>query len=104
MRNAVINGGSPKEDVLGVLTGVWNEYDDREWHVVKTPFMVALTATLNAGPQILPVAPPRTSLLSWANAEHSGSLVLKAKDKNFSLPENAVVQAIMFGTIGDRNG
>lgn len=104
MRNAVINGGSPKEDVWGVLTGVWNEYDDREWHVVKTPFMVALTATLNAGPQILPVAPPRTSLLSWANAEHSGSLVLKAKDKNFSLPENAVVQAIMFGTIGDRNG
>lgn len=104
MRNAVINGGSPKEDVLGVLTGVWNEYDDREWHVVKTPFMVALTATLKAGPQILPVAPPRTSLLSWANAEHSGSLVLKAKDKNFSLPENAVVQAIMFGTMGDRNG
>lgn len=104
MRNAVINGGSPKEDVCGVLTGVWNEYDDREWHVVKTPFMVALTATLKAGPQILPVAPPRTSLLSWANAEHSGSLVLKAKDKNFSLPENAVVQAIMFGTIGDRNG
>ena len=104
MRNAVINGGSPKEDVWGVLTGVWNEYDDREWHVVKTPFMVALTATLKAGTQILPVAPPRTSLLSWANAEHSGSLVLKAKDKNFSLPENAVVQAIMFGTIGDRNG
>lgn len=104
MRNAVINEGSPKEDVCGVLTGVWNEYDDREWHVVKTPFMVALTATLKAGPQILPVAPPRTSLLSWANAEHSGSLVLKAKDKNFSLPENAVVQAIMFGTIGDRNG
>lgn len=104
MRNAVINGGSPKEDVLGVLTGVWNEYDYREWHVVKTPFMVAMVATLKAGPQILPVAPPRTSLLSWANAEHSGSLVLKAKDKNFSLPENAVVQAIMFGTIGDRNG
>jgi hypothetical protein len=104
MRNAVINGGSPKEDVWGVLTGIWNEYDDHEWHVVKTPFMVVLTATLKAGPQILPVAPPRTSLLSWANAEHSGSLVLKAKDKNFSLPENAVVQAIMFGTIGDRNG
>ena len=104
MRNAVINGGSPKEDVWGVLTGVWNEYDDREWHVVKTPFMVAMVATLKAGPHILPVAPPRTSLLSWANAEHSGSLVLKAKDKNFSLPENAVVQAIMFGTIGDRNG
>ncbi len=104
MRSCIINGSSPMIDALGVLTGVWNEYDDREWHVVKTPFMVAMTATLKAGPQILPVAPPRTSMLSWANAEHSGSLVLKAKDKNFSLPENAVVQAIMFGTIGDRNG
>lgn len=104
MRSANINGNSPKEDIWGVLTGVWNEYDEREWHVVKTPFMVAMTATLKAGSQILPVAPPRTSLLSWANAEHSGSLVLKAKDRNFSLPENAVVQAIMFGTIGDRNG
>lgn len=104
MRNALINMNSQKEDVLGVLCGVWNEYDDREWHVVKTPFMVAMTATLPAGPQILPVAPPRTSMLSWANAEHSGSLVLKAKDRNFSLPENAVVQVVMFGTTGERNG
>ena len=101
MRSAQINGNIPKEDVLGVLTGVWNEYDERDWHVVKTPFMVAMTATLKAGPQILPVAPPRTTLLSWANAEHSGSLVLKAKDKNFSIPENAVVQVVMFGTMGD---
>jgi hypothetical protein len=104
MRSGIINANSPKEDVWGALTGVWNEYDDHEWHVVKTPFMVALTATLKAGPQILPVAPPRTSLLSWANAEHSGSIVVKAKDRNFTLPEKSVVQVIMFGTIGDNYG
>lgn len=104
MRNAHINGASPKEDVWGVLTGIWNEYDDREWHVVKTPFMVAMTATLDAGPQILPVAPPRTSILHWANASNAGSCVLKARDKNFTLPEKSVVQVIMFGTIGDNNG
>ena len=102
MRNAVINGGSPKEDVWGVLTGVWNEYDDREWHVVKPPFMVAMTATLDAGPQILPVSPPRTCILKWANATASGSCVLRAKDRNFTLPERAVVEVIMLGTIGDR--
>lgn len=102
MRNAVINGGSPKEEVWGVLTGVWNEYDDREWHVVKTPFMVAMTATLDVGPQILPVAPPRTCILKWANATASGSCVLRAKDRNFTLPERAVVEVIMLGTIGDR--
>ena len=103
MRNALINMNSQKEDVWGVLCGIWNEYDDREWHVVKTPFMVAMTATLDAGPNILPVTPPRTSLLSWANSEHSGSIVVKAKDRNFTLPEKSVVQVIMFGTIGDNN-
>lgn len=104
MRNGIINAGSSKEDVWGVLTGIWNEYDEREWHVVKTPFMVAMTATLDAGPNMLPVTPPRTSLLSWANSAHSGSLVLKAKDRNFTMPEKAVVQVLMFGTIGDKNG
>lgn len=104
MRSALINSGSKKEDIYGVLTGVWNEYNDREWHVVKTPFFIAMTATLDAGPNMLPVTPPRTSLLSWANSAHSGSLVIKAKDRNFTMPEKAVVQVIMFGTIGDNNG
>lgn len=104
MRSAIINSGSKKEDIYGVLTGVWNEYNDREWHVVKTPFFIAMTATIDAGPNILPVTPPRTSLLSWANSAHSGSLVIKAKDRNFTMPEKAVVQVIMFGTIGDNNG
>ena len=104
MRSALINSNSPKEDVWGVLTGIWNEYDEREWHVVKTPFMVAMTATLDAGSNMLPVTPPRTSLLSWANSANSGSLVLKAKDRNFTMPEKAVVQVLMFGTIGDKNG
>ena len=104
MRSAIINSGSKKEDIYGVLTGVWNEYNDREWHVVKTPFFIAMTATLDAGPNILPVTPPRTSLLSWANSAHSGSLVIKAKERHFTMPEKAVVQVIMFGTIGDNNG
>ena len=104
MRNAIITGSSKTSDIVGVLTGVWNEYDEREWHVVKTPFMVAMIATLDAGPNMLPVTPPRTSLLSWANSAHSGSLVLKAKDRNFTMPEKAVVQVIMFGTFGDKNG
>lgn len=103
MRNGIINETSKLTDIVGVLTGIWNEYDEREWHVVKTPFMVAMTATLDAGPNILPVTPPRTSLLSWANSEHSGSIVVKAKDRNFTLPEKSVVQVIMFGTIGDNN-
>ena len=102
MRNGIVNGSSPLSEILGILTGTWNEYDDREWHVVKTPFFVALTATLEAGPQMLPVTPNRTGLLQWANANGAGSLPLKAKEKNFELPQNAVVQTILWGTTGEQ--
>ena len=32
MRNAIITGSSKTSDIVGVLTGVWNEYDERGWH------------------------------------------------------------------------
>lgn len=98
MRNAIITGSSKTSDIVGVLTGVWNEYDERGWHVVKTPFFVSLSATLQAGPQILPVTPRRAAVLSWANANNSGVIVIKAMDRNFVLPENAVVETTLFGT------
>lgn len=98
MRSGIINANSPKEDIWGALTGVWNEYDERGWHIVKTPFFVSLSATLQAGPQILPVIPRRAAVLSWANANANGIVVLKALDRNFVLPENAVVESTLFGT------
>lgn len=99
MRSAIINGGSSTQDVLGVLTGVWNEYEERGWHIVKTPFFVSMTATLSAGPQILPVVPRRPCILRWANGfGNSGNIAIKAKQKDFTLPENAVVQIELFGT------
>ena len=63
-----------------------------------TPFFVSLSATLQAGPQILPVTPRRAAVLSWANASNSGVIVIKAMDRNFVLPENAVVETTLFGT------
>ena len=98
MRSGIINANSPREDIWGALTGVWNEYDERGWHIVKTPFFVSLSATLQAGPQILPVIPRRAAVLSWANANANGIVVLKALDRNFVLPENSVVEATLFGT------
>ena len=98
MRSGIINANSPREDIWGALTGVWNEYDERGWHIVKTPFFVSLSATLQAGPQILPVTPRRAAVLSWANANANGIVVLKALDRNFVLPENAVVEITLFGT------
>ena len=70
MRNAIITGSSKTSDIVGVLTGVWNEYDERGWHIVKTPFFVSLSATLQAGPQILPVT-PRSALVGEREQQRS---------------------------------
>ena len=79
MRSGIINAGSSKEDVLAVLTGTWNEYDDRGWHIVKTK-------------------PKTACLLTWANANGDGHVVIPALATGFDLPENAIVNLTLFGT------
>ena len=54
MFNGQINKTSPQVDIWEVLSGVWNEYDSGEWHIVKCPFFMVITATLDAGPHPLP--------------------------------------------------
>lgn len=56
MRNSTINGTSPLSDVLGALTGTFEEVRGKggEWSYTKTPFFVALYATLTQGPHVLP--------------------------------------------------
>ena len=39
---------------MEVLSGVWNEYDVGEWHIVKTPFYMVITSTIDAGQHALP--------------------------------------------------
>lgn len=103
MRSAVVNMSSPKEEVWGVLSGVWNEYDagnNKEFRVVKTPFYVAMSATLEAGTHILPVTPNGNALLRWASATQSGNIVIHAKDPTFTLPVNAFIEVTLYGTAG----
>ena len=54
MFNGVINKGSPAVDQLEVISGVWNEYNEGEWHIVKTPMFLVITGTLDAGQHVLP--------------------------------------------------
>ena len=103
MRSALINGSSPREDIVGVLTGVWNEYDtglNKAFHVVKTPFFVVITATLQAGSHILPIAPENTAMLHWASKDSSGSIILKAHSPQFTLPEAALIEVTYWGSQG----
>ena len=107
MRNAVITANSPIEDVLGVLTGVWNEYDTglgKKWHVVKTPFCVQVSGVFEAGRNELPFAPVRTCALVWTAKDSCGSVVLRVGETGFTIPENAYCEVTMFGNIGGNDG
>ena len=60
MRNAIVNANSPKEDIWGVLTGIWNQYKagpNNEWTIVKCPLFIHMEAVLNAGRTSCPSRP-----------------------------------------------
>lgn len=107
MRSAIINAGSPSEDVLGVLTGIWNEYDggpNKEWHIVKTPFLIRMEGVLKAGRNELPIAPIRTTALHWTSKDSSGSVVCRIGETGFDIPENAFCEVTLFGNYGGNDG
>lgn len=100
MRSGVINMASPKEDVWGILTGVWGTFRrgvNKEWLVTKCPFFVHMEATLQAGRQELPLAPNSTKALYWTSKDNSGSLIIRAGETGFDLPEPAFVEATFYG-------
>lgn len=100
MRNALINMSSPKEDVWGVLTGIWNHYrtgSNKEWLVTKTPFFVHMEATLQEGTHQLPIAPNSTKALYWTSRDSHGSLIIKAGQTGFTLPVASFVELTIFG-------
>lgn len=100
MRSGIINGSSPKEDIWGILTGIWGtsrQGANKEWLVTKTPFFIHMEATLTAGRHELPVAPNSTKALYWTSKDSSGSIIIKAGSTGFTLPENAFVETTYFG-------
>lgn len=107
MRSGVINSNSPMQDVLGVLTGIWNQYragPRQEWTVVKTPFFVHMEAVLEAGRNELPIAPNSTKAVYWTSKDSSGSVVCRAGETGFDIPENAFVEATFYGSTGGNDG
>lgn len=54
MYSGIINKTTPPAELLEVLTGAWNEYDVNEWHIVRSPFFLVVTATLDKGKHVLP--------------------------------------------------
>ena len=100
MRSAIVNTSSPYSEVLGVLTGIWGTFNrgvDKEWLVTKTPFFVHMEATLQPGRHELPIAPNSTKALYWTSKNNAGSLIIKAGETGFDLPEAAFVEATFYG-------
>lgn len=100
MRSGIINASSPKEDIWGTLTGVWNHYRtglNKQWLVTKTPFFVHMEATLSEGTHQLPIAPNSTKALYWTSRDDSGSIVIKAGQTGFTIPVASFVEITIFG-------
>ena len=107
MRNAIVNGNSPKEDIWGVLTGIWAQYKagaNKEWTVTKTPFFIHMEAVLNAGRNQLPIAPNSTKALYWTAKDSSGGVVIRAGETGFDIPVNAFVETTFYGETGGNDG
>lgn len=104
MRNAIINANSPMQDVLGVLTGIWNQYKagaNKEWTIVKCPLFIHMEGVVEAGRNELPFAPNSTKALYWTSKDGSGSVIIRAGEKGFTVPENAFCEITIYGNGGN---
>lgn len=103
MRSGVINSNSPMQDVLGILTGIWNQYKagaNKAWTVVKCPLFIHMEGVMEAGRNELPMAPNSTQSLSWTSKESSGRVIIRAGETGFEIPANAFCEITIFGNYG----
>ena len=98
MRDGAINGGSQFQEVLGILTGQWQEFDRNGWHVVLTPFFVVLTATLDAGKTPLPYKfkVPVAGTVAYADGS-VGAVIVKPGENAVEIAKPGIMQFNVFG-------
>lgn len=102
MRSAIINRTSSLTDVMELLQGPWQEYDDGEFHIVKTPFFLVLTATLDAGSHALPFtfAVPVAGTVSHADGSVDAS-VIRPGETAVNLSSPGIFALQVFGAFAD---
>lgn len=105
MRSAVINAGSKQSDVWGVLTGLWNEYDQGQWHILRTPFFLVLKATAEAGGLPLPFRfkEPVAGIMYFGDGT-VGSVVVRPGENSIDVPGTCIVKFQLFGMEADTSG
>ena len=99
MRQGIINATSPREDIVGTLTGTGDEYDKAGWRVVVTPFLTAISGTFAAGSHALPFRFSGTVqiALSYGNGGGGTLLTVKAGQQAVKFEQACFAQAVVFG-------
>lgn len=102
MKSATINKNSSFVDVLEMLSGAWNEYDSGEWHIVKNPLFLVMTATLDAGPHVLPFTfnVPVAGTLCAADGSMQ-AVIIKPLQTAVDVPSSGIVTVQAFGNYAD---
>ena len=98
MKSCIINQTSPLVDIQTILSGVWNEWDDTGWHIVRTPFFLVLTLTADAGKLVLPYTfdRPVAGLLMAADGDVK-ALVVKPRQNVIEVEKPGIVRFELFG-------
>lgn len=102
MNSAIIDKGSKANDILGLLTGEWSEFDRDNWHVVKTPFFLSVTSVVSAGKQALPfrMKQPVAGLLYKQNNTIEAVLI-RPGDTAVTFSGSGLFKMDLFGTMAD---
>lgn len=101
--SANINRGSSLDAIAGLMAGTWNEYDSREWHVVKTPMFLCLTGTFSsAGTYPLPFRFGMTVMAEIAyGTGESETRIVKLTDTSLTVGKPCLVRILAFGKASD---
>ena len=98
MYSGTITRTSPNVDVVETLTGLWNEYDSGDWHIVVTPFFTTVTGNLSAGSHVLPFKMASVVAATVCHGDGSVSAVIIRPGENVvSLSKAGLFSLQVFG-------
>lgn len=105
MKSAVINKTSPIGDLLEMMSGSWIETDKEEWHIVRTPFFLVMTGTLDPGRHVLPFKFQVPVAARISNADGTAAAaIIKPGDEAVEVSKPCILDLQVFGQQADVKG
>lgn len=105
MKSAVINKTSPYGDLLEMMAGSWTETDRDGWHIVRTPFFLVMTGTLDPGRHVLPFRFKVPVAARVSNADGTaGAAIIRPGDEAVEVSKPCILDLQVFGEQADVTG